>query len=534
MNIILLGDPAQGGFRGYNSCGSNNDLAWGQSPLCYNYMVSNTGLEKRKGCAKDNATEIGSGTGATGLHRFFDGTNRKTFMKIGATVYEVAASGASISRLGSLGATTEVEFADWASSCFVVDGVTLNRATTAGFSAVTWLDEDGAATDGTHPSGAWTLKPTPATLVLHKEHLWWFDLNSSRVGFTVRDYYDRIYENTVSAGNYGSWVACDADDGQYLKALVRLPMADCLMAFKERKSFFIEGDFDSTSDTLNVRPGPPMGAYAQKGVVVRPDGFVSWFGPDGIWQYRQDTGPICLSYNKQLGLDVKAELEQIAAANRAKCCMGYDPERQLLLFFYPYGSATYNDRGMAFDTVKMEWMPIRSWNVARVVAYEDGTVHAGWSNAGYVKKLFTGNSDDGTAISCYYETKFYGAPQIEMVLDSIRGRVTAGRTLTFGWRSDPGTNVSGSATFAYGTAPILLGDRDHPAASGTFTLGDEDSAGSGTVLSDRDARVIADFARRVAAGQKFREMKFIFQESSSQAHSLDFIEARTYPRRRVV
>jgi hypothetical protein len=634
MDVILLGDPAQGGFRGYNSCGSNNDLAWGQSPNMYNYLVSNTGLAKRKGCVKDNAAEIGGGAGATGLHRHYNGTAYKTFVKIGTRVYDLQATGASnyvigvteagdasnqlsawsilgansgntnagvlywsltnsgttrtvdlyknsdgaaenkvatgyrtgdgviilaaandsgitgtvtvaysgddttlaanTLTFGTLTAGDEIEFESWASRYFFVDGISMYSGTTGNASAVAWCDEDGALTDATHPSGAWTLLPTPQTLVLHKEHLWWFDKNSSRVGFTLRNYYDRVYENTVSAGTYGSWVACDADDGQYLTALVRAPMSDNLMAFKRDKSFIIDGDYDDTSNTLIVRPGPPCGAYSQKGVITCPDGFVRWYGPSGIWQYRQDTGPMCISRNKQAGLNIEDELNRIAAANRGLCCLGWDSERQYLLFFYPYGSSAYNDRGLAFDVVKMEWMPIRSWNVARLCNFEDGTIHAGWSNAGYVKKLFYGYNDDGAAISCYYETKYYGRPQVESVLDSIRGRVTAGRKLTFGWQSDPGTGISGSVTFAYGTAPVVLGNRENPGAEGTFTLGDKTSPGSGTTISDRNARVVADFARRVIAGQRFREMKFIFSESGTGAHSLDFIEARTYARRLVI
>jgi hypothetical protein len=629
MDVILLGDPAQGGFRGYNSCGSNNDLAWGQSPLCYNYLVSNTGLTKRKGSAKDNATQIGASTGVTGLHRHFDGTDYHTFAKVGTRVYDVldagqshflmtavteagdasnqmsawsltggdlgntnagvlywkltwadttatvslyknsdgaagnlvaqgsgAAGSVALSEQNSSGlsgtvtvaakvgddatlaantltypvlaAATEIDFESWAGYYLFADGVNLYAGTTGSPSAVTWLDENGDSTAG------WTLMPTPAALVIHKEHLWWFDLNSSRVGFTARGYYDRVWENTVDANNYGSWVACDQDDGQYLTALIRVPIADCLMAFKRDKSFIITGDYDATVNTLDVRSGPACGAYSQKAVIAAPDGFVYWYGPAGIWRYRPDVGAACISRNKPLGLDIENDLQAIASAYREKCCLGYDQERQYLLFSYPYGTATANDRCLAFDTAKNEWMPIRSWSAARLCNYEDGTIHAGWSDAGYVKKLFTGYNDDGTAISAYYETRFYGRPQIECVLDSIRGRVTAGRSLTFGWQSDPGTAISGSVTFAYGAAPILLGNRENPGGTDTFTLGDESSPGSGSSLTNRDARIVADFARRVVAGQRFREMKFTFQESSSAAHSLDFIEARTYPRRMVV
>ncbi len=629
--VFLLGDPRQGGFRGLNTCGSNNDLAWGQSPNMHNYLVSNTGLAKRKGCAKDNAVEIGSGVGATGLHRHSDGTKYRTFIKIGARVYDLQATGqsdyviemaeagdaadqldnwvieganpgntdagvlywkltdtagtrtvdlyknsdgleenkvasgslagdgtitlaavndsgltgavdvaytaddtdlaANTLTFGTLDANAEIEFESWANRYFFVDGVSMYSGTAGLASAVAWLDEDG------NPTADWELLPTPAALVLHKEHLWWFDKNSSRVGFTVRGHYDRIFEDTLNAGNYGSWVHCDAGDGQYLTALVRMPMADALMAFKREKSFFIEGDFDSVSNTLVVRSGFPSGAYSQKGVTVGPDGFVYWYGPDGIWQYRHDAGPICVSRNKDLQLDIDAVLQGIPFASRTKCCMGYDIARQYLLFFYPSASSTYNDLGLAYDTVKREWMPIRAWNVARVCEYEDGTIHAGWSNSGHVKKLFAGDNDDGAAISYYYETKYYGISGVEGILDSIRARITAGYFLKVKWESDPGTGINGEIEFAVDETPPAWGDRDHPGTiAGALHWGDRDNPGTipNSAWDDRNARLTADFATRVDAGQRFREVKFIFEGSSVSPHALDFVEARYYQKRLVV
>ncbi len=522
MDPLILGDPAQGGFRGINLAGSNNDLAYGQSPNMYNWMVSSTGLETRDGELKDNGTEISSATGVTGLFRFFDSSTDKTFVKVGTTVYTLAPTGASASACAAtLVAATEIEFCSWFSSCFFADEVNLYRATTGLFTAVSFLDEDGNAVLTSDV-------PEPMCPVQHKEHLWFIDASHrTRVVFTVRDYYDRLFEDPLNAGQYGSWLACDRDDGIDLVGLIRDGTE--LLAFKPHKFFRISGDYDATTDTTDVSPGASVGAYSQKSIVSCPMGVI-FCGPDGIWLYRRDTGLTCLSLNKQLGLDIKSELDGVTDANKAKICCGY--YNHLFLVWYPYGSSTYCNRGMALDLNKMEWQPFRDWNISRFCIFEDDTVHAGRANAGFVDKLFTGTDDNGAAITSYYETKWYGTPGVEMVLDAVEGRILSGRSLTFGWKSDAATNISGSYPFTYGAAPIVWGDRDNPGGAGKFTWGNRDNPGSGSSWSDRTNLVSIDFAKRMAGQVRYKEIQFSFYKSSKEKQQIDFFNCYSFPQRR--
>jgi hypothetical protein len=504
--LLVVGAPP-GGFKGGLWAGfSNNDLADNMSPETYNYLVDDSGLTARTGCAKENDTEIGTGTGATGLHRFYDGTGHKTFIKVGADIYELAATGASTSRLTGLGASAEYHFADWLGNCFAAGGeASLYQATTGGFSAVPWLDEAGGSTSD------WTSLPKPKCLVVHKEHLWFIDADlthdgGTRIGFTKRDYGDRLFEDPLNANTYGSWLACDKADGQPLVALRRLPIADCLMAWKRRKTYVITGDYDETSNTLQIVPGPPAGAYDQKGTAVCPDGFVRWYGPEGVWEYRQDTGP------RHISRAIDYLLRQIPDADRPKVCAGYW-NRYFLLMNCKDGY------GYAYDTERGCWVQIRGWNVGRMVVYEDDTLHAARANAGYVDKLFTGYNDNGAAIRAFWKTKFFApAPGVQHMLRFLRAR-TSGESVKIYWWSDPGSGAAGSVNIVQPAPGVKLG---------SFLLGTD------RLIDVSELINYGMFEDRPMGGQLFREIQFAFEESSISAHTVDFLEATAVPVRRDV
>jgi hypothetical protein len=501
---LVIGSPETGGFNGGLWLGvSNNELKPNMSPEMYNYLVDDSGLTKRSGSLKDNATEIGSATGATGLHRH---AGSKTYLKIGASVYELASTGASTERLAGLTAGDEVSFASWAGYCLLADGANLYAATTAAFSATAWLDETGASTAG------WTLTPTPLALAVHKEHLWWIDHDSSRVGFTVRGYHNRVFEDTINANNYGSWVYCDADDGQYLTALARLPFADCLMAWKKGKSFFIEGDYDSTANTLAVRPGPPAGAYSQKAVVVCPDGFVRWFGPEGVWEYSQATGP------RHISRPVDYELRKMTEANKLKAACGY--WNRYFLISYVYGAGSANNRIFAYDTERGCWIQIRGWSIACFATFEDGSLRGARSNAGFVDHLFHGLDDNGTDIAAMWKTKYFN-PGFGWIwaLRYLRARtISTNMTIRYTGNAESGLVGSAIITRTPTTGGLVLG---------AWTLGT-------SVLTSLEAMGYFTFEDTPACGEEFREIQFSLEESSDVTHSIDYLEALIYPVRRDV
>ena len=143
MGKLIVGDPATGGFSGGVRIGiSNNDLKPNESPMMWNYLISDSGLRKRTGCLSDNEESLSSDCGdypITGLYRFFDGETFKTFAKCGPTVYDVKAAGAHTEIATGLNMDDEIQFASWFGRYFFVDGNDL------------WSGTDGVATKVTEP-----------------------------------------------------------------------------------------------------------------------------------------------------------------------------------------------------------------------------------------------------------------------------------------------------------------------------------------------------------------------------------------------
>lgn len=621
MLQYTIGAPEHGSFNGGLWIGfSNNDLQPNESPEMYNYLVDDSGLTKCPGCAKDNATQIGSGTGTTGLFRFYNGSAYKTFAKIGTRIYDVASTGyshflntdvteagdasnqcsswvlvggdlnntnagvlywkltdaagtrtvsvyknsdgaagnlvAQGSRSGdgevslaeqnssgltgavtvaytgddtdlasntltyaALTAATVVQWASWFGRYFYADEVNLYAGTTGSPTAITFADEDGNPV-------SWASAPYPKSPVVHKEHLWFIDARAAndggtRIVFTKTDYYDRLYH---SGTDYVSYVNCDKNDGFPLVGLVRLP-SDELMAFKNgnNKTYLITGDYQGTAaNTLNPRPGPPAGAFSQSAIDVGPDGFVRWCGLSGVWEYRRDVGSRHISRPIDYGLSL------VSSANQPKIRVKHTTYQGRLYLVVSYASTgTTNNRCFIADVGRRGrldqpcWVQRRSWGAADLYVYEDGTLHAGWADTGYVKKLFYGANDDGSAIACLYKTKYF---------TWVHGVVHALRYLRFGGRTSAGTititYLGDVASGASGTVDI-----EQPAtgtALGEFLLG------TSALVGVEDLLNYGTFDDRPPGGQCFREIQFSFSESSSSAHSIDFLEVTAAPVRRDV
>ena len=415
---------------------------------------------------------------------------------------------------GALDEDAWVNFVPWAGMCFFADGANLYALSTGNASPVTWLDENGDSTDD------WTIKPTPKSIVLHKEHLWWIDAGSSRVGFTVRNHYDRIWENTVDANNYGSWVACDADDGRELVALVS--NGDELMAFKRQKYFLITGDYDETSNTLAVISGDMVGAFNQNSVDACSDGFIRWVGPDGVFEYRRDVGV------RPISQAIDYDLRMIAPENWDTVCAKFWGRR-----FHVFW--TYNNEcvGAAFDTTHRCWMPLRGWNVAVLARFaSDDTLYAGWEGAGYVKRLFYGLADDGAEIACYRKSHKIAAPKMEMVLDGVRCLLRSGQSVTITAVNESGRTRS--KIFIMPDVGTYLADEDHPEYGG-FELEDEENPIYGDIMVSEDelGLGVGEKAGRFPGSFNFRFLEVITQESSVDQHEIERIELDVYPGRQV-
>ncbi len=503
MGKIVLGDPRTGGFAGGVRIGiSNNDLKPNESPEMWNYLIEDSGLNKRAGCLRDNDTSLGEYP-ITGLYRFFNGTEYKTFAKCGTSVYDVAASGASAVIASGLAEDAEIQFASWFGKYFFVDGNNLWTGTTGAASKVTYLDENGDPLGGELPKGK--------SILLHNQRLW-LTYNQDRrtyVYFSETDFYDRWRAM--------SWVACDRDDGKKITGFIE--DRDKIISFKRNQLYFILGDY--TLGNLSVVLGPSVGAYDQKSIVRCPDGYIRFYGPNGVWQYSDATGVINISQGK-----IDKELKRIPEARREQVCAGFYDRYYIL--FYPSTDGR-NDKGLAYDVYNNCWIPLRGWNVSCCYTFEDNSLHAGWTSGGFIKNLFTGLHDDGDEIECFWSSKYFGETGIINCLDRIRVAIRSGQSLTISYNSDPGENTASSISFFVPDVGKYLGDDNHPENDG-FMLGDDNILDDGDILISEEelGKELEEFRDRLEGGQTFREIQFAIYEKSVEPNQIDFIECEYF------
>jgi hypothetical protein len=612
QNPILIGDPSLGGFGGVLVSDSNNDFPYHKSPKAWNFLIGEKGLEKRGGCLKDNAVEIGPGNvGVTGLTRFFDGTNQKTLVKDGTRVYIQAATGqsnfliaeiaeagdaanqlaswvltggnngntnagvlywkladtagtrtvelyknsdgeaanlvASGSRAGDgaitltaqnssglsgsvtvaytiddadlanntltygvLTDTSEIEFESWLSNGLFFEGIDLYSFTTGMASKVSLLDQNGDALTGEKPKGRVIFK--------HNERLVLIG-DRSRVYMSQTDYFNRyrVYDSDVTL--LRCFQVCDKDDGNDCTG--GCSYKGMIVAFKPNKMFLITGDM--AFDNMQVVRHAEVGLYDQKSLVKCDDDFLRWYGgPDGkVYQFNPSTGIEIISN------DIQPELDEIDPDLRHLVAGGWYKGKYLLA--YPYGEGvTYNNRIIAFDTKRNEWVPIYGWNIARFAKFDDtNTLRGGWSDSGFVQNLFTGSSDNGSDIEAYYETKSHVGDD-ESYLDTLKARVQTDSGLTIGWITDITTGSISTIVAGLGDK---LADENESVQTGFMLSDEEDTPETGSVLTDENEwnAALAKFNPRLGPGIRGTEFKFYFYEKSTDPCQIDYLKAYHTP-----
>lgn len=510
-NPLVLDD-----FGGVNFSTDNSKIDSNQSPLMYNYIPkktnNKTSLSKRSGSQSGNVIEAGpGGVGCTGLTQYHDTSGYHTIAKFGDTIYDVQPNAEHTSLMGDivLDASLEVTFENWLGRFYFTDGADLYVGNPQ-ISKVTLLDQDGEELTGQKPFGKYVIQ--------HYQRLWWIGGNSTPF-FSVTDFPDRY--QTLDVPTYlGCAITCDENDGTVVTGGVSY--RDKLIIFKPYKMFIVVGDY--ALDTLEVNRYATIGAYDQKGICVCGDGFVRWYGPDGVYQYHEFTGYVKISEA------IDDELEKINLNMREKVCVGW--HNDLFLLFYSYNSE-FNNRGIAYDPKKKQWYPIRAWNVSQLVKFNsDNTLHAGWSDSGFVKQLFIGTHDDGEEIKAYFQTKTFFS-STERCLDKLRLGNSNGETgMSITWISDQRYKTSG---VVIKPAMTLLGDKLADVENlldGGFMLSDADNLGDSYLVDANDIMLKAlEISTRVKPGQRFQEIYFIFEESSIEKHQINYFYVWSYPTR---
>jgi hypothetical protein len=413
---------------------------------------------------------------------------------------------------GVLGATTEVEFMAWKSRGFISDGTDVYSGTTGMFSKVAFLDQDGVALTGEKPKGR--------VIFVHNERLCYIG-DGSKVHMSETDYYDRHQTLLTDPAILADYQVCDKDDGE--NCVGGCSYDGMIISWKREKMFLITGD--PAFSNMEVRRYAKVGLYDQKSVVDCGDGILRWYGaPDGVYEFSTSNGV------KRISLDINPEiLDSLTDAQRRLVCGGWHDG--LYILAYPYGSGvTYCNRAQAYDPQKECWQPLRDWNIARMFRFsDDSTLHAGWSNKGYVKKLFTTNSDDGADIECHYESVDRNS-STERVFDKLKLGIIAGDGgCTIGWITDISSgSISCPAVASLGDK---LADKNDAIPSG-FMLSDiNDLVPEGSLIldiNDQATRNLSEFKGRMRAGVRFNKVRFTFHEKSTSPHKLSYLMADTF------
>lgn len=507
-NPLVLGDPATGGFSGGVKWGiSNNDLRPCDAADCYNYIGTEKNLESREGSLTLNAVPLGSQPykPIQGLFRFFDGTGHRFFAKCGASVYDVRVSGEHPIIASGLEEDSEIQFARWFGRYFFVDGQNLWSGTTGAAAKVTLLDEEGQPLDNPPKGHSILIKDQRIYLTYDPDH-------STYVYFSETDYHDRFRRL--------AWVACDRDDGRPIYGMEK--HRDKILAFKENQHYFIIGDY--SLGNLAVIDGAKVGAWSQKAILDCPDGFIRWVGPDGVWEYSDETG------HRKIDWDIWNTLKRLGTTEGKKINLGwYD---RFLVMAFPEPGSNQCNLVTVFDTRYRVWWPFRDWFPSIMHTATTGELYAGWETEGKIKQLFVGTHDDGKAIECMWKSKRFGTPGMEHQLDRIRVFLQAGQSVNIQWESDPTHQQSGSRNVTASDNGVYLGDETDPLES-DFMLGDEDIPDDGDFLvSDEElGQEYEDFRSRLRGGIYFDEMSFTITQKSSEKMTIDWVALGVLPRR---
>ena len=411
----------------------------------------------------------------------------------------------------SLVANDELQFLSWFNRYFFTDGKEVYFGSNGPASAMIFNDENGDPITGTHPHGK--------SILIYKERLWMTrDSNfPTRVYFSLVDFYNRFF--TDGGANVQGWIHCEKDDGQPITGFTLYN--DKIFVTKREKHYWITGEpTDNSAGTLSVSTPYPGGAYDQKTIVNCPDGFIRWWGPDGVYQYSDATGYHHISDN------IDYELKKISNANKTKACAQFYENYYILMF--PDGMCEYAD-GFAFDNRTGEWYPIKNWNISCMAKFADDTLHAGFYDKGYVCQLFSGNVDnvDAEDIECYAKTRVEKPPgaswkTFEYCLDKLQVYgVKNGQKVNLYWNATGDFSASGSWTFTYDASGDFLGE---------FILGDAGIPDDGSLLISVDELIgmSANPSKRMNSSQRFRDIYFEIFEKGATPHSFDFLQIDSY------
>ena len=206
-------------------------------------------------------------------------------------------------------------------------------------------------------------------------------------------------------GNFDSWPSTryfyfTRDDGYDIVRILKFK--GVLLVFKEGSLQALLGN--DTDNFERYTYDPYKGAVASRSIVQVGDSvyYLNRYGVDrfnGIGVGETISFPI-----ENLINGVNGDYIQNSVAWE---------DQGLYKLIVPYGASTVPNLGLIYDTRTNLWFRWVDYKLSCVTKYKDSTLvrtYGGDPETGFVRELDTGNTDDGSTFSWYWESKEFGEP----------------------------------------------------------------------------------------------------------------------------
>lgn len=281
------------------------------------------------------------------------------------------------------------------------DGAWFFMAYLEGNGSTTYVDkgQDTPSEVFSPPEANSTSGPTGKYVALYKDSL--FILgdpdNPSRVFYSGGG--DKINDFTIGGG--GGFIDISKNDGQVGTGLI--PFKNSLILFKSESIY--QFSFSSNGLPQVVQVTPAVGCIAPRSIVaVENDIFFA--SRRGVFTIGNEAGfAFDVLRTNELSSRVRSVYQSIDSSYLQNVAATYVTKNNVnyVIFSYTPSGGTYNSKALIYDRERLGWF---KWNNIQANCFtnyieSDGSYHAiyGDDNSGYVKEMFEGSDDFGSAIA---------------------------------------------------------------------------------------------------------------------------------------
>jgi hypothetical protein len=217
---------------------------------------------------------------------------------------------------------------------------------------------------------------------------------------------DKVEDFTIGGG--GGFIDIAKNDGQKITGMI--VFKDSLIVFKQRSIY--KFNFTTTGLPQVEQVSAAVGCVAPRSIVaVENDIFFA--GEDGVYTLGNSEGfAFDVLRTNELSVVHRPTYESIDPAYKENMAAVYAKKngQNLVIFAYTDGGQTTNAKAIVYDRQRLGWLPV--WNNVNAncfAVYNDSTnerhILYGDDSSGYVKEMFDGEDDFGSAIDAQCEIR---------------------------------------------------------------------------------------------------------------------------------